>query len=85
MRAPFPLYKDELFITTGIMTLNNFHAMEIDLNSEVHPWKGKALANKWTYQDFRMLDSGDDLFKIATRYHILTQEKQPKMNKYELE
>ncbi|CDW72326.1 UNKNOWN [Stylonychia lemnae] len=66
----FELFRNEIFLMLSIVSKKDFKKLKLQSKSDIHPVSNKGINHEWTQGNFKQLDKGDELFKIAARMKI---------------
>ncbi|CDW74866.1 UNKNOWN [Stylonychia lemnae] len=70
LKRGFEIYKNELFQHFAIIGKEQFNKLQVQMKSDIHPQTQIGLNHKWTNKNFKSLEKGEDLFRIAARFYI---------------
>ncbi|CDW78536.1 UNKNOWN [Stylonychia lemnae] len=66
----FELFRNEIFLILAIIPKQDFENLRISASSDINPISNKGINYEWSAADFRQLNMGNELFKIAARMSI---------------
>ncbi|CDW91779.1 UNKNOWN [Stylonychia lemnae] len=64
------LFRNEIFLMLSIVSKKDFSKLKLKASSDIHPVSNKGINHEWTKANFKQLDKGEELFKIAARMKI---------------
>ncbi|CDW72325.1 UNKNOWN [Stylonychia lemnae] len=66
----YELFRNEIFLLLSIIPKSEFSQLKLKASSDIHPVSNKGINHVWSSDDFKQLDKGEELFKIAARMRI---------------
>eukprot|EP00347_Sterkiella_histriomuscorum_P003897 403362523 len=75
----YELFANEMFISVSLMSKQDFESLKLKITSDKHQTNGKQLEKLYEASDFKRMDDGDELFKVAARMRILQVQESNQM------